>query len=87
MEIVVADDPARLVAERLTAASGNIVVTGGTSPIRAYELAATLRSDWSGTEIWWSDERCVPPDDELSNYKLVNDALLDRITPGAVHRM
>lgn len=87
MEIVVADDPARIVAERLAAASGNIVVTGGTSPIRAYELAAALRSDWSDTEIWWSDERCVPPDDPLSNYKLVKDALLDRVTPGAVHRM
>ena len=87
MEIVVADDPARLVAERLAAASGNIVVTGGTSPVRAYELAATLRSDWSDTAIWWSDERCVPPDDNLSNYKLVRDSLLDRVTPGAVHRM
>ena len=87
MEIVVADDPARLVADRLAAATGNIVVTGGTSPIRAYELAAALRSDWGDTEIWWSDERCVPPDDELSNYKLVKDSLLDRVTPGVVHRM
>ncbi len=87
MEVVVANDPARVVAERLAAASGNIVVTGGTSPIRAYELAATLRSDWSDTEIWWSDERCVPPDDELSNYKLVKESFLDRVQTGAVHRM
>jgi len=87
MEIVVPDDPARLVAERLAAATGNVVVTGGRSPVHAYELAAALRADWSDTAIWWSDERCVPHDDELSNYKLVHDALLDRVTTGAVHRM
>lgn len=87
MEIVVPDDPALIVAERLAAAKGNIVVTGGTSPVRAYELAATLGPDWSATEIWWSDERCVPPGDALSNYKLVKDSLLDRVDVGAVHRM
>ncbi|HSX22746.1 MAG TPA: 6-phosphogluconolactonase [Gaiellaceae bacterium] len=84
MEIVVAEDPARLVAERLTASAGHVVLTGGSSPRRAYELASP---EWSNTEIWWSDERCVAPDDDLSNYKLVKDSLLDRVTPSAVHRM
>jgi 6-phosphogluconolactonase len=83
----VVGDPARLVAERLAAATGNMVVTGGTSPVRAYELAAELRPDWSETELWWSDERCVPPEHELSNYKLVKESLLDRVTAGGVHRM
>jgi 6-phosphogluconolactonase len=86
-EILVVDDPARLVAERLAATTGNIVLTGGTSPVRAYELAAELRSDWSETELWWSDERCVPPEHELSNYRLVKESLLDRVTAGGVHRM
>jgi len=84
MEIVVADDPARVVAERLGSASGQIVLTGGSSPRRAYELA---QPDWSDSEIWWSDERCVSPVDDLSNYKLVQETLLDRVPVGAVHRM
>jgi 6-phosphogluconolactonase len=83
----VVDDPAGLVAERLAATSGNVVVTGGSSPVRAYELAAQLRPDWSETDIWWSDERCVPPEHELSNYKLVKESLLDRVSAGGVHRM
>ena len=39
-------------------------------PARAYELAAELEPDWSGAHVWLGDERCVPPDDERSNYRL-----------------
>jgi 6-phosphogluconolactonase len=65
------------------------VLTGGTTPGRAYELAAELRDDWSGVELWWGDERCVPPEHEWSNYGLARRALLDRIgeQPRAVHRI
>jgi 6-phosphogluconolactonase len=63
------------------------VLTGGTSAGDVYELAAELRPDWSDTELWWSDERCVPPEHELSNYGLAKETLLDRVTAGAVHRM
>ena len=83
-EILVEDDPARAVAERLTVASGHVVLTGGTSPRRAYELA---QPNWRDTEIWWSDERCVSPVDDLSNYRLVQETLLDRVETRAVHRM
>jgi 6-phosphogluconolactonase len=70
-------------------ATGDVVLTGGTSPERAYELAAERRPDWSDTELWWGDERCVPPDHEWSNYGMAKRALLDRIAtpPGAVHRI
>jgi 6-phosphogluconolactonase len=39
--------------------------------------------------VWWGDERCVPPDDERSNYRLVRGALLDRLErpPHAVQRI
>lgn len=84
IEILVEDDPARVVAERLTSASGHVVLTGGSSPRRAYELA---QPDWSDTDVWWTDERCVSPVDDLSNYKLVQETLLDRVTTRAVHRM
>ena len=83
-EIVVSGDPAGDVAERLAGASGHVVLTGGSSPRRAYELATP---DWSDAEIWWSDERCVFPVDDLSNYKLVQETLLDRVAVRAVHRM
>jgi 6-phosphogluconolactonase len=38
--------------------------------------------------FWWGDERCVPPDDELSNYGMAQRALLGRAEQlGPVHRM
>ena len=90
LEIVVAEDPARAVAERLATVArrgGHVVLTGGSTPRIAYELAATLESDWTAVEFWWGDERCVPPDDERSNYGMAKKALLDHVSPGAVHRM
>jgi 6-phosphogluconolactonase len=91
---VVADaaEAAQLVAERLAEqarAGGSIVLTGGSTPRRAYELAAALEPDWNRVELWWGDERCVPPDDQRSNYAMAKKALLDRLegAPAAVHRM
>jgi 6-phosphogluconolactonase len=95
VEIIVAEDAeaaARLVAERLAdqaLAGGDIALTGGSTPRRAYELAAELEPNWSRASFWWGDERCVPPDDERSNYGMARAALLGRLdrAPRAVHRM
>jgi 6-phosphogluconolactonase len=95
VDITVAEnaaEAARLVAQRLAEqarAGGNIVLTGGSTPRHAYEIAAELESDWSRSELWWGDERCVPPDDQRSNYAMAKAALLDRLEdpPEAVHRM
>jgi 6-phosphogluconolactonase len=81
-----------VVAERLARAArqgGHIALTGGTTPEQAYKEAAQREPNWSRTEIWWSDERCVPPDDDLSNYALAKHTLLDRLerNPRAVHRI
>ena len=91
---VVADERevALLVAERLAEqarAGGSVVLTGGSTPRVAYELAAELEPDWSRVELWWGDERCVPPDDQASNYLMAEKALLDRLAqpPAAIHRM
>jgi 6-phosphogluconolactonase len=91
---VVADPEAaaHFVAERLAEAAragGHVVLTGGETPRRAYELAAELEPDWSRAEVWFGDERCVAPDDPWSNYLLAKDALLDRLAraPAAVHRI
>jgi 6-phosphogluconolactonase len=87
-----ADAVAEATAQRLARATdegGNVVLTGGTTPQRAYERAAALAPDWSRVELWWGDERCVPPDDEFSNYGMARRALLDRLaeSPLAVHRI
>jgi 6-phosphogluconolactonase len=89
VDVRVEDDPARACAELLAQVAGDVVLTGGTTPRRAYELAATLKPDWSDTEVWWSDERCVPPEDERSNYGMTKRALLDRLEaqPRTVHRI
>ncbi|MFN2615556.1 MAG: 6-phosphogluconolactonase [Thermoleophilaceae bacterium] len=88
-ELVVTDDPAGAAAERLSGASGQLVVTGGSTPRSAYEQAATRRADWANVTVWFTDERCVAPDHEQSNYGMLKAALLDRIEgpPPEVHRM
>ncbi len=95
VELVIVDDAREagsLVAERLARATregGNVVLTGGTTPEQAYEEAARRARDWSSVDVWWSDERCVPPDDDRSNYGMVKRALLDRLerAPRGVHRI
>ena len=85
VELVMADDPeqvASIVADELgeAARAGRaIALTGGRSPGRAYLLAAEREPNWSKASLWWGDERCVPPDDDRSNYKLARENLLDRL--------
>jgi 6-phosphogluconolactonase len=86
--IEVLDDPAEAVADLLVRADGDIVITGGSSPRRAYELAAERRPDWSGVTVWFTDERCVPPDHEQSNFAMADKALFARLEhPPRVMRM
>jgi 6-phosphogluconolactonase len=90
-DVRVLDDPAAAVAELLAAAAragGAIGLTGGKTIGHAYERAAALQPDWSRVEVWWGDERCVPPDDERSNFLLARQTLLDRLErPPEVHRI
>jgi len=86
-DIRVSDDPAQAAAELLTAASGHVALTGGSTPRTAYERAAGMRTDWSGVELWFTDERCVPPDHEQSNFAMAERSLLSRIDGATVHRM
>jgi 6-phosphogluconolactonase len=95
VQLIVADNEdvaAKRVAELLAESSrrgDEIVLTGGTTPGRAYELAAELEPDWSRAGVWWGDERCVPPDDERSNFGLARRTLFDKLEtqPGRVHRI
>src|SRR3954469_9519983 len=82
MEIRVLEDPAAPVVEILldaAQAGGHIVLTGGSTPKRAYEACARAGIDWSGATLWFGDERCVPVDDPRSNFGMVDGALLGRL--------
>jgi 6-phosphogluconolactonase len=90
-ELTVVEDPAAVVADLMVEtaeAGGHIVLTGGSSPKSAYEMAAGRGADWSKAALWFGDERCVAPTDELSNFGMANGALISRLDqPPAVHRM
>lgn len=68
-------------------------LSGGNTPRRAYELLAeeprSLALPWKDVFIYFGDERCVPPDDEQSNYRMASKAFLSRvpIPPHNVHRI
>src|SRR5215471_2720240 len=70
-------------AERAISRRGrfNWVLSGGSTPREVYALLAHERFgppiDWSRVELFWGDERCVPPDDADSNYRMVRETLLD----------
>jgi 6-phosphogluconolactonase len=51
--------------------------------------AANRTPDGSDVDVWWGDERCVPPTDEKSNYGMAKRTLLDRLqrAPRGVHRI
>ena len=49
------------------------------SPARAYERAAQLEPDWSRVQLWWGDERCVPPERRALELRLAKATLLDRL--------
>jgi 6-phosphogluconolactonase len=86
-DIRVLDDPAEEAAQLLADASGHLTITGGSTPKVAYERAAELRQDWSGVDFWFTDDRCVPPDHEHSNFGMADRALLSRAEGATVHRM
>ncbi len=71
----------------------NVALAGGTTPKAAYELLAQepRRSliDWNTVQVFFGDERCVPPDNPESNYKMAADAFLNAVDIPArnVHRM
>jgi 6-phosphogluconolactonase len=95
VELVIVEDEqevAAVVGERLARAAregGSVVLTGGKTPEQAYEEAAKRANDWSKVDLWWGDERCVPPDHQESNYGMAKRALLDRLegAPRSVNRI
>lgn len=100
--IEIAPDPEALarvaaseIARRAAAAPGrfSLALAGGSTPRRTYELlaAAPRREEvpWARVEVFFGDERCVPPDSPDSNYGMARRALLDLVPVPAssVHRI
>ncbi len=70
----------------------HIALSGGSTPKVVFdELAANFQPDidWHKVHIYWGDERCVPPEDEQSNFKMTLDHLISRIQipETNIHRM
>ena len=84
-EIRVVEDPAAVVADLLidvACAGGQIALSGGSTPRRAYELASGTDADLSVATLWLGDERVVPHDDERSNLRMVRTSLSERRIAG-----
>jgi 6-phosphogluconolactonase len=66
-----------------------IALAGGSTPKLLYASLAETDLDWSRIHLFFGDERCVEPDDEQSNYRMVRESLLSKIEipPENVHRM
>jgi 6-phosphogluconolactonase len=83
----VASAAADAVAESLKSGARTFVLAGGSTPRRCYELITGMELPWGRVTVLFGDERCVPPDDPESNYRMAKEALLDRVAPFSVHRM
>lgn len=103
-EIVVIpkDELFDMAARRFTAAVGEslgkrgksfVALSGGTTPETLYRILAREeyrdRIAWDRVHFFWGDERCVPADHHLSNYRVAHELLLSHldIQPSQVHRI
>jgi 6-phosphogluconolactonase len=84
-------------AEKAVGARGvaRIAISGGSTPKAAFAALGERgeewreRMPWDKLDLWWVDERCVPPDNAESNYRMTREALLDHVPlkPEQIHRM
>jgi 6-phosphogluconolactonase len=72
-----------------------IAISGGSTPRATFQLLADSsepwrsRMPWDSLDLFWVDERCVPPDDNDSNYRMTREAMLDQVPlrPEQIHRI
>jgi 6-phosphogluconolactonase len=78
-------------AERVQATGRalSLVLPGGSVAEIFFPVLALAAIDWTMVEVFWSDERAVPPDDEDSNYRMADELLLRRVAidRARIHRM
>lgn len=87
---IIVNDAARAIAER---GRFRIALAGGTTPHAAYALLTSEprrdMTEWEKWDVYFSDERCVPPESEESNYRMAAQSLLQHVPIPAehIHRM
>jgi 6-phosphogluconolactonase len=92
-EAVANDAANRIVSAAALRERFSIALSGGSTPKTLFQLLASeaykSRIDWPRVEIFFADERCVPPDHADSNFRMANETLLSRvpIRKENVHRM
>ncbi len=87
-EEVAAAAAGEIAAAIQSGAARTLVLAGGSTPRRAYELLADIPDvAWGRVTVLFGDERCVPANHADSNYRMAREALLDRVAPATVHRM
>jgi 6-phosphogluconolactonase len=61
-----------------------VALTGGSTPKKFYSLLSTdyykSRIDWPHVYLFWGDERCVPPQDDQSNFKMAKETLISQVS-------
>lgn len=89
-----ADAAARVIAGRIgdaivTRHGCSIALCGGSTPIPVYQRLAALPLDWASIDVFFGDERAVPPEHADSNYRMAREALIDRLqmAPRTLARM
>jgi 6-phosphogluconolactonase len=83
-----AEEFARLL--RASTGTFRVALSGGSTPKRMHELLAAMGREalpWDRVELWFGDERTVPPDHADSNYGMAKRTLLDPLRLTKVHRM
>lgn len=67
----------------------SLALAGGSTPGPLYKMLSKTYLPWDRVDIFWSDERCVPPDHHESNYHMAKTLLLDHLSvpPASVHRI
>lgn len=87
-ELRVVDHVPRAFADLLVEeAPPTLMLSGGSTARRCYELLAGAGIDWDGVDVFFGDERWVPVDDPDSNEGQARQACLDRVGPRAIHSM
>ena len=96
-EVAVVPDVARAAAELFVEATAGAVaargkaavaLTGGSSAAPLYaELRKSQKIPWRDLQVFFGDERAVPPDHEFSNFRAAQDGLLARVQVAGVHRL
>ncbi len=81
-----ADDFASLVAAKR--GTFHVALSGGSTPKRLFDVLVKRKDiEWDRIELWWGDERTVPPDHPDSNFGMTKKHLIDPLGLSRVHRM